>query len=94
MSCGICYIDNNSQLTNSSDVFKCNCKGIQYHLSCISNWIQTHNTCPTCRKQITFVNYMKYFSDKNVEIKPINQSRYDLYLATLDDHNNMSVSTL
>ncbi len=45
MNCIICSED----ITNNLVYLNCNCKYV-YHNSCISSWLNTSKTCPTCRR--------------------------------------------
>lgn len=48
MSCPICYSDIDKD--DSFIILNCKCPTI-YHNKCITQWLCTNKSCPTCRKE-------------------------------------------
>ena len=46
-SCPICLEQGNTEL-----ITKCDCK-YEYHLECLTKWLENGKTCPTCRQDLS-----------------------------------------
>ena len=85
MACQICYDDFEN---NKLKITKCNhtfCKG------CYNKWMETHNTCPMCRKVIVKV---KTIDELNHECDVWAQNQYEEVIEEMFDNTDECLTNL